>query len=192
MSILLRPKLPLERSLLLTTAAAVSVAEACEALSGRRADIKWVNDVYMDGKKVCGILTESALAQGSPYPEFSVVGIGVNVLPPPDGFPEDIADIADSVFRTGDPSLIPALASEILTRFGRLYADLTASPDALPSFLPAYRSRMLGLGASVTVLRGDETFPAILEAMDDDFRLILRREDGSRVVQSSGEIRIRV
>jgi len=194
MSLLLRPRLSPERSLNLTTAAAVSVASACEAISGRPAGIKWVNDVYMDGKKVCGILTESAL--GTNGLDFAVLGIGVNVCAAPEGFPEDIRDIAGTVFPAGvveNPAEATAnLAGSILKRFWGLYEGLQENPERIPSFLGDYREKMLGIGNEVTVLRGEDCFEARLEGLDEDFRLILRKADGSVLTLSSGEIRIKL
>ena len=61
MSILLRPDIPLERAVLITSMAAVAVARAIERVSGIEAKIKWVNDIFLKGKKVCGILTEAGI-----------------------------------------------------------------------------------------------------------------------------------
>lgn len=71
-----------ESSLLITTAAAVSAAEAIEAVSGKKTEIKWVNDILTDGKKVCGILTEAALSLESGSLDYAVLGIGVNLREP--------------------------------------------------------------------------------------------------------------
>ncbi|MBR3862676.1 MAG: biotin--[Clostridia bacterium] len=79
MSLLLRPQIHAELALRITTVAAVSVCQAIEKLSSRKPGIKWVNDIYMDGRKVCGILTETALASGGRL-EYAVLGIGVNAL----------------------------------------------------------------------------------------------------------------
>ena len=76
MSLLLRPKCTAAECALLTGAAAVAAAESVEALTGRRTAIKWVNDVLLEGRKICGILTETALDPGSGRPDWAVVGIG--------------------------------------------------------------------------------------------------------------------
>ena len=86
MSVLLRPQASPQIALRITTMAAVSVCQAIEGLCSREPGIKWVNDIYMDGRKVCGILTETALAAGGRL-EYVVLGIGVNALEPEGGFP---------------------------------------------------------------------------------------------------------
>ena len=94
-SLLLRPALPLARWARLTTWAAVAVAAAVERVAGRRASIKWPNDVFLDGKKVAGILIESG-TDGAGLP-FAVVGIGVNVNHEPSDFPPELGDRATSL-----------------------------------------------------------------------------------------------
>jgi len=97
MSLLLRPQVAPDMALRVTTIAAVSVCQAIERLTDRKSGIKWVNDVYMDNRKVCGILTETALSAAGGRLDYVVLGIGVNALEPPGGFPEDIVNIAGSV-----------------------------------------------------------------------------------------------
>ena len=87
MSILLRPALTMGDSLLITTAAAVAVSRAIERVAGCEAKIKWVNDVYVDEKKVCGILTEGALDLENGGLRYAILGIGINICPPDGGFP---------------------------------------------------------------------------------------------------------
>jgi BirA family biotin operon repressor/biotin-[acetyl-CoA-carboxylase] ligase len=98
LSILLKPNLTFQESLLITTTAAVAVAEAIEKVSGCEAKIKWVNDIYCKGKKVCGILTEASLDMESGALKYAVLGIGINVLKPAGDFPEELKDIAAAVF----------------------------------------------------------------------------------------------
>ena len=76
----------------LTSLTAVSVAKAIENLNGNAPSIKWVNDIYAKGKKCAGILTE-AVSTGREF-SHAVVGIGINVFEPKNGFPDDIKDIA--------------------------------------------------------------------------------------------------
>ena len=184
MSILLRPGMSLADSVLITAAAAVAVAEAIEQVSGRSARIKWVNDIYLDGKKVCGILTEGAVDADGKL-QYAVLGIGVNVAPPPGGFPKGLKDIACAVFEDGAPEGVRArLAAEILTRFHRFRAlDERA-------FLPAYRARSMVLGKTVQVFLGEEEFPARAISIDDDCRLIVETENGP-VTLGAGEVSIR-
>lgn len=82
-----------------TIYAAVCVAKAIEDVANKTPTIKWVNDIFLDGKKVCGILTETI----DSAPHTVVVGIGMNVTSPATGFPPDIADIAGAIFPHGHP-----------------------------------------------------------------------------------------
>lgn len=97
MSIVLRPTIEASQAVLLTTAAAVAVCEAVEALTGQSPQIKWVNDVFLHGKKICGILTEAAFGAENDRLEYAVAGIGINVHTPPDGWPPELADIVGAV-----------------------------------------------------------------------------------------------
>lgn len=184
MSVLLRPDLSPAGSVLITAAAAVAVAEAVEQVSGRSARIKWVNDIFLDGKKVCGILTEGAVDADGKL-QYAVLGIGVNVAPPPGGFPEGLRDIACAVFENGAPEGVRArLAAEILSRF-HSFRGLTDR-----AFLPAYRERSMVLGKPVQVFLGEEEFPARAVSIDDDCRLIVKTDDGLLPL-CAGEVSIR-
>jgi BirA family biotin operon repressor/biotin-[acetyl-CoA-carboxylase] ligase len=184
MSVLLRPGLPAADSVLVTAAAAVAVAEAVEHVSGRSAQIKWVNDIYLVGKKVCGILTEGSVGTDGTL-QYAALGIGVNVAPPPGGFPEGLRDIACAVFENGVPEGARAyLAAEILLRFHRFQALRERA------FLPAYRERSMVVGKRVMVSLGEEVFPAKALSIDDDCRLIVEAERGI-VPLIAGEVSIR-
>ena len=86
MSILLRPKISAYESLSITTCAAVAVAEAIEMNSNKKAEIKWVNDIFVNNKKVCGILTEASLDLENGGLRYAILGIGINVFAPRKAF----------------------------------------------------------------------------------------------------------
>lgn len=183
-SVLLRPDLPLAQAVRITTAAAVAAADAVEDITGRVPGIKWVNDLYLDGRKVAGILTEAA-ADGDRL-QYAVLGIGVNVAPPPGGFPPEIAGIAGAILPAPIPDGRARLAAAFLTRFFRLAETLGAA-----AYMDEYRRRCFVLGKPITVLRGDEQYPAEAVGVDEDGGLIVRRPDGTREVLSSGEVSVR-
>lgn len=189
LSILLRPKMKAEEALFITTAAAVAVARVVEEISGRQAGIKWVNDVFMDGKKVCGILTEAAFDMESGALEYAVAGIGVNVCDPESGFPDEIKDIAASVFGAQAP---PAdarnqIAAGILRYFTEYYKNLPAH-----TFFDDYVSRSVVVGQDIFVLGKGEPRPAKALAIDSNCNLRVRYGDGSEEVLSSGEISVKL
>ena len=118
MSRIVRLNLPATQAVRITTTAAVALTRAIERVTGIQTDIKWINDTYKDGKKLAGILTESATdAQGRLM--WAVIGIGVNLRPPEGGFPAEIADIAGTLYPTGDApadlyeTLLFAIAEEL-------------------------------------------------------------------------------
>lgn len=200
MSILLRPKGPGAQTVALTAMAAVAVARAIEKVSLRQALIKWVNDIYCDRKKVCGILAESAFTGNRM--DYAVVGIGVNVYPPKGGFPpqaspagavfsETVADrtsvsdrtsVAD---RASVADMRAKMAEAILEEFGAL---IPGSPEVLEE----YRRRSLVIGRSVWVPFANGDREALALSVEDDFSLRVRFSDGREKVLRSGEVSIRL
>ncbi len=186
MSILLRPTISSKDSLLLTTCAAVCVSEAIEKLSGREASIKWVNDIFVNGKKCCGILTEASMDIESGGLNFAVLGIGINLYPPQGGFPPEIKSIATSVFETKEKARYKASAiiAEILNNFARYYPTLENR-----DFREEYRRRLFILNQQIDIKRGDEVEVAHALDIDEDFRLKVWTPNGIKLI-NSGEVSI--
>ena len=182
MSFLLRPGIKPEECILLTTIAAVATAEAIEKVTGRQADIKWVNDIYMGGKKVAGILTEGAFKNKDKI-DFAVVGIGINLAVPEGGFPEEIKNIAGSADAAGKKN---ELIAEIVNRFVYYYRRL---PDS--SYVSGYRKRLFFLGREITVLQGDKSFTAVATDIDAMCRLKVKTAEGELLL-SAGEISVKI
>ena len=188
LSVLLRPTFGAEQCGLLTPAAAVAAAEAIEALSGRETQIKWVNDVLLDGRKICGILTEASVNWESGLADYVIVGIGVNVRAPAGDFPEDIRDRAGAVFEAeSGAGQRCALAAAILDRFMALYRSL-GSEECYKS----YANRSAVLGRDVWLLSpGREPEAATVLAIERDYALRVRLADGTERLVNSGEVSIR-
>ncbi len=187
MSVLLRPKLSAEDALLITTAAAVAVAKAIEALSGKKAGIKWVNDIFVDGKKVCGILTEAAVDFESGGLQYAVLGIGINVCPPTGGFPPAVRDVAGAVFKNQIGDIKSRLCAGVLNHFFEIYQML-----AEKRFMQEYQASSIVIGKRVTVVKGESEAQALVKGIDDNANLIVQYDDGSVKTLSSGEIRIKM
>jgi BirA family biotin operon repressor/biotin-[acetyl-CoA-carboxylase] ligase len=188
MSILLRPEgLTDSQVLHFTTMAAAAVSEAVEAVSKKKAEIKWVNDIFIDGKKVCGILSEASYGIQTGKLEYVIVGIGINAYKPPGGFPSSIADIAGCVFDEPSTGLKNRLAAEVLNRFMAYYKHLPDTP-----YSDEYIKRSMVTGKNIMVLRGEEKIPAFVLGIDEEFGLKVRYEDGSVEILRSGEISIRI
>ncbi|HRM19631.1 MAG: biotin--[acetyl-CoA-carboxylase] ligase, partial [Trichococcus flocculiformis] len=98
MSLVLRPVADLDNATLITTAAAVAVCQAIETLTGKKPQIKWVNDIFLDGRKVCGILTEGIMDMESRTIGTIILGIGLNFREPETDFPDEIQSIAGTLF----------------------------------------------------------------------------------------------
>ena len=186
-SLLLKPKIAPDDATLITTTAAVAVSEAVEALSGRTAEIKWVNDVFMDGKKICGILTEGSFDMESGQFEYAILGTGINVYTPAGGFPEEIQSVAGSVLPQSAPDGKNRMIAEYLNRFLPLYRSLGSSLTNAE-----YRRRSFVLGKMVNVIASDRVTPARALDVDERCRLVVEYEDGRREALSSGEISVKL
>ncbi len=184
MSFILRPTLSPKDALHLTTIAAVAVAETAEALLCDTVDIKWVNDVYYKGKKVCGILTESAFDEKGNL-SYVIVGIGVNLLSPKGGFPTPIENIAGSLLEAPLKSARSRLAAGILERF---FAYYTHFKDK--AYIEPYKKRSFLTGRTVEVLCGDARYPAKVLGIEDDLALSVELSDGTVKKLASGEVSI--
>ncbi len=178
MSVLLRPDTP-QTALHITTDAAAAVAAALEKLSGETAQIKWVNDIYMRGRKVCGILAESSLSDG-----YIVLGIGVNVLSPKAGFPDDIKMRAGSVFAENAENLREKVSVEILKE---LYKKRNNDET-----LFEYRRRSIITGKEIDIIKNGTAERAFVLGINDDYSLNVRKEDGSEEKLLSGDVSIRI
>ena len=189
LSLLLRPDLAPADAPRLTSCAAVAVAEAVSELSGRETGIKWVNDVYLDGKKICGILTEAGIDLESGRVSYVVVGIGINLRAPEGGFPEEIRQIAGAAF---DGLSVPDLRNRLAALVLDKLADYAADPfsDAL---FDAYAKRSFVPGRKITILApGKEPVPAEALRLNRDYSLQVRLGDGREEKLASGEVSIRV
>lgn len=187
MSVLLRPAFSAEEALSITTAAAVAVARAIDDVTGGRAMIKWVNDVYFHGRKVCGILTEASVDFENSGLHYAVLGMGTNLTEPEGGFPEEAAQVAGSLFgRQAPPGARTKLAAQILNRFFTYY-------NALPerTFMKEYRSRSLLTGVDITFLEEGREREGTVLGIDDQARLIVRLPGGGEKRFGAGEVNIK-
>ena len=187
LSLLLRPvNADPRQTVTLTAAAAVALCQAMEVLSGKAPQIKWVNDIFLNGRKVSGILTEAAFGLESGAPEYVVVGVGVNAYAPEGGFPPELKGIAGALWDKPVPDGKNKLAAEFLNRFWLLYA--AGDPSA---YLPDYRRRSLVVGKDITVILGGRETSAHALGIDENCRLLVRYESGETAALSYGEVRIR-
>lgn len=184
MTLLLRPALPLAQAQAVTVSAAVAVCRAVQALCGLRLSIKWVNDLYCQGKKVCGILTEAGTDLESGRLEWLAVGIGLNLTTAPDDWPAPLRATAGSLF-PGGPSPVSRVA--LAAAIARELLALCPGFDCLDE----YRARCFVPGHWVTVCTGAETYPARAIAIDEAGRLVVERDSGRQEALRYGEVSIR-
>ena len=179
-SLLLRPRFPaVTAARLITPACAVAAARAIERASGEAAGIKWVNDVFLRGRKVCGILTEAAPDAAGGL-AWVIPGIGINVTSPPGGYPPEIASTAGAVFPDAAPEDAAAkLAVDTLDALIGLYK---AMPEQ--RFHAEYLSRLTLLGREVSLPDGVH---GTVTGIDTDFRLLVS-SGGKQLALDSGEI----
>ena len=187
MSFLLRPEYSAEECTLLTTAAATATARAIEMVAGKKAQIKWVNDIYMERRKVGGILTEASFKKGGIGLDYVIVGIGVNINPPNEGFPADIENIATSITTTEPLYIKNKLIAEITNAFIFYYKFLKNK-----LFIEEYKKRLFFLGEEITVIQGEETYQAKAVDIDSMCHLIVKTADGTEKTLHSGEISIKL
>ena len=185
LTVILRPDCAPDRAGLLTSLAAVAAARAVEKVSGADVRIKWVNDLYLNGKKICGILTEGGLGLEAGRLEYAVVGIGINVNRME--FPPELREIATSVGNeTGTSPDRNRLIAEILNELDALYGDLETG-----AFLEESRRRSNVIGREVTVIEGGKKYPARAVDIDGQGRLVIETEEG-RTCLNYGEVSLKL
>jgi BirA family biotin operon repressor/biotin-[acetyl-CoA-carboxylase] ligase len=176
-----------EEIIKVTTISAVAVCMALEKMTDKKPSIKWVNDIFVDGRKVCGILSEASYDLEDNKLECVIVGIGLNLYPPKNGFPDALAETAGSVFDKPCQISRNELVAEILTNF----ADLFRHENPL-EYVEEYRKRSFVIGKDINVITPRSTKKAHALAINDDCSLQVRFEDGHEEALKSGEISIRV
>lgn len=189
LSVLLRPSLPPDAVANLTAWVAVAVCDGIQAACGVRPQIKWTNDLILNGKKLCGILTELGLDQITGKPDYLVVGVGINVNQTPDSFPEELRSIATSLSTELDRKVDPdQLAVEIIRSLDRMYAQFPAGKS---DYLEKYRADCLTVGKPVQLITPAATREAFATGIDDEFRLLVEYPDGTTDAISTGEVSVR-
>ena len=183
MSVLVRPHFDLEFAPMITAAAACAAAEAVEELCRSRVMIKWVNDLYMNGKKICGILTEASLGLEMHELDCATIGIGINVRSIGRDFDSELKKRATSIEdETGVKVDRNRLCAAVLNRLEPYLGKISDR-----SFLKAYREREMLTGNMITAVVGNEKLMGEALGIDDNANLIIRLPYGEIKYLSSGE-----
>ncbi|CCG57573.1 biotin protein ligase [Brachyspira pilosicoli WesB] len=172
----------------ITTAAAMAVSKSIEEISNENTQIKWVNDVFINGKKVCGILTEGAFSFEDGKLDYAVIGIGVNVNFPKDGFPKELNNIAASINSKNNANsntksdIRNILVAKILENLYDYYFN-----DV--NFYEEYKKRSFLIGKKVSInINNKEHIVKVLD-IDKTFALVAEFQDGKIDKIVSGSIK---
>ena len=183
MSILLKPTAVTAAPQLITVAAANAVCAAIEKLTPLIPKIKWVNDIYLDGKKICGILTEAVTDFESGSIESIIVGVGINCAIDEDMLPDELRGIVGSLGK-GRVSR-NRLAAEIVSGILDSFNDLTDG-----AIIDFYRARSMLLGMDINFTRGDQRIQARVIGISDSGGLLVILPSGEKIAFNSGEVSI--
>ncbi len=177
MSFVYEPETDFKDSVTVTSAAAVAVVRAIEELTDLSSKIKWVNDIYIDDKKVSGILTEAVTGDKTSI----IVGIGVNITT--DKFPNEIKNTATSLNQAVDKSNL------LLSIVKHLLELISGLPQR--TFLPEYKQKSMVIGKDVCFIKDDITKEGIAVDINRNGALVVQTADGLETL-STGEITLRV
>jgi BirA family transcriptional regulator, biotin operon repressor / biotin---[acetyl-CoA-carboxylase] ligase len=188
LSIIYAPEGGITSPAVLTASAAVGVCRALQNVYGADAQIKWVNDVFMHGKKICGILAEGVTNFETGQIACAVIGIGINILP--GSFPPELADTAGSVLadRNADTKR-SMLAAAVVKNVLGIYS---AGKDGIIQSMQEYRIRSILTGRTVTVYpvinQTGKRYTAVVQGITDNAKLIVQDSDGQIKELDSGEV----
>lgn len=186
MSVLLKDKKYTKNADYITVRAALAVTRAIEKLTGLdNVGIKWVNDIYCDDRKVCGILAERVVS-GDKY-DYIVLGIGVNVITRPSDFSKEVRDIACSLSDWYDIDFSKsALAAEIINNLEKYLSAGDKKTHA--QLLEEYRQKSILIGKDIYIISGDQQIKAKAIGIDDDASLYVQYDNGTTGILRTGEV----
>ena len=190
-SLCLFPTVALEDLSLITCATAVACVETLEELTGKSLNIKWVNDLFYQDKKVGGILTEIISDFESQQVQALIVGMGINLIENPQSFPEELHSIVGSMFSSKteyDNSSFNRnhFIAQFLEKWTFYYQNLSKR-----DFIESYKEHSNVIGKSIKVIEGTQVYHAYTKDIDENGHLIIEKEDKSLHALSYGEVSIR-
>ncbi len=186
-SLLLRPNSDDEKINLLTTIAAISVCRAIKKTLDKKAEIKWVNDIFIADRKVCGILTEATFSLENSQIESVIVGIGVNVYKPKEDFPLDIQKTAGYILKNEEENARNKIVAQTLNEFIKIFTEADKTEIS-----KEYKDLSFIIERDVYVLKNNEKCKAKVLDINDDNRLVVKYENDKIEMLNSGEISIKL
>lgn len=188
MSIVLKPEINVTEVSQITQIAAAAINLAFSA-QGIHTKIKWPNDMILNDKKICGILTE--MSTENEKIKYVVVGIGINVNNDMEDFPEELRDIATSIkIETGKEFKRNILVSDILYHFERLYVD--SKNNGFNKSLEICRQNSYVLGKEINLIKNQEIKEAKALSINDEGELVVMYKNGEIDNIISGEISVKI
>ena len=190
-SLCLFPTIALEDLSLITCATAVACVETLEELTGKSLNIKWVNDLFYQDKKVGGILTEVISDFESQQVQALIVGMGINLIESPQSFPEELHSIVGSIFSSKteyDNSSFNRnhFIAQFLEKWTFYYQNLSKR-----DFIESYKEHSNVIGKFVNIFEGNQTYSAYAKDIDENGHLIIEKQDNTLHSLSYGEVSIR-
>lgn len=190
MSLLLHPNDNIAKATRITCMAAVSVCRAISEVTGIEPVIKWVNDIFVNDKKIAGILSEGYTSMEDGSLSYVIVGIGINIYPPKDGFPAEIKKTAGALLKKSDKDkeVKTALCASIVNHFYDIYTSDSEN------YIDEYKQRSYLTGHYVKIMQADgrssdKGYGLVLE-IDDNCHLVVKYDDGSIESLSTGEVSV--
>ena len=188
MSLLLRPNIPPTQASVLTLLAGIALTDAIEDVAGVEVGIKWPNDILLNGRKLVGILTEMDCDMEMIH--SVTVGMGINVNTK--AFPEELQDIATSLYLEGGREYDRAvLVGKAMGKFEALYEEFLAEGGVFAPFKERYRAKCLNIGKEVRVIGGETYLATALDITPEGELIVKRKDNGAEEVVFSGEVSIR-
>ncbi len=186
LSYLIKPDVKSSDAVFITVAAAVSMVRALNKVFGIKTKIKWVNDIYYENKKLCGILTEGSVLPSKNL-AYAVLGLGINIKNPPNGYPEEFSykttnleEIVGIVSKDKKQELI----EEFINTFDNIFSDKTKS------YIKEYKEASCLLGQEIEILSGEHKGIACAVDIDSTARLVVEKDD-TTIALDSGDVSIR-
>lgn len=187
MTLRLKPNIPVDKAPMLTLVMALSVVMAIEDITGMQGKIKWPNDIVVNKKKICGILTEMSVDMTGI--EYVVIGVGVNVNTK--HFPDEIRETASSLWMECAQNFECAeLIAKILERFEEFY-ETFARTASLVDLVDVYNSHLINRNKEVRVLEPGQEYNGYALGIDELGQLLVRKEDGKIEKIFAGEVSVR-
>lgn len=186
-SILLRPSFEAINSTFITSMSGIVVCNTLKNNLNIEPKIKWVNDIFLASKKISGILTEASFTIENFDVDYIIVGIGINIYKPNEGFPLDMNDTASYILENKIPDLRNRLLANMLDEFYKYYSSFD-----LTKISTEYKNLSCVIGKKILILEKNMTISALVNDIDEQCRLIVTLESGERKILSSGEISVKI